>query len=364
MRLIILFLITISLFSCTKHAKIGISVTLSGNNSPLGLDIRDGALLGFEDLKDISKIKYDVFVVDDKNSETEVTEIDTKLINSGVDIVLGHGTSSMTKAVLPLYNTKKRVLISATADSDYFLGKDDYLYRLVGSSTEESMAIANYIVDNDIGSNIICILDSSNTLYVNGWYSQFNETLQINNHLVPHVIHYDSSVIDMLYNKVEENSEALKNADVIVFVTNSVDLALWSLQIDLLDAEPLKFSSGWAKNNDILSSNEPSVNGIIFSEMFEQESQNPRYLRFRKNFKKSYNREPSSAAVQAYEAVLLINRTFENKSSSQNLKQSISSIKEMDGLQGYIKFTPFGDAIREPFFIQIKDGKFTPIISQ
>ena len=120
--LIIIIILALVLFITfqRKPIKIGFSGSLSGLNSPMGIAVKDGVVLALEKMNEQGGIKgrkLELLIKDDKNDPETVLKVDTELINEGVCAIIGHITSAMTQAAIPLINNKQMLLLSPTASS-------------------------------------------------------------------------------------------------------------------------------------------------------------------------------------------------------------------------------------------------------
>ena len=161
-----LFLISLIVFGCgdNEPIKIGFVAGITGRTSELGISERAGVMLAVAEVNASGGIKgrpIELIVKDDQNDTKTALEVDQELIERGVVAIIGHATSTMTKAVVPLVNQSKILMISPTASTTDLSGMDDFLIRITPLSDAEMSALAELANNRDI-KTIAIIYDFSN----------------------------------------------------------------------------------------------------------------------------------------------------------------------------------------------------------
>src|SRR6056297_421484 len=109
---VLIFFIFLLFLACQKDnpIKIGVSVTLSGRNSPMGIAVKDGVVLAVEQINadgGINGKTLELIIKDDQNNPETARKVDAELIEEGVATILGHITSAMTEAAIEQANEKQ-----------------------------------------------------------------------------------------------------------------------------------------------------------------------------------------------------------------------------------------------------------------
>ena len=167
-KLLIFFAIIALMAGCkTKdEIRIGFSGPLTGKNSDLGIDGRGG----------INDRLVKLYTSDDKGDTKAAVTGDQALIKQGVIAIIGHMTSSMTLAAMEIVNQKKIVMISPTTSTDLLNGIDDYVIRIVGSTTIEAKNLAEQAYKKLNIKKVGFIYDKANEGYTKSWVENFIKT--------------------------------------------------------------------------------------------------------------------------------------------------------------------------------------------
>ena len=125
--------------------KIGFVAGLSGKYSALGISIRDGFLLAFDECDYmINGHAVKITEKDDKQKAQEAKKAISYFIENDFKLIVGNSTSSMTKISIEEVNKQKNsLLVSATASSDSFSRKDDNFLRIQVEQSEKRDLMKN-----------------------------------------------------------------------------------------------------------------------------------------------------------------------------------------------------------------------------
>ena len=272
-KIVFISLVSMLLIGCgdkkKDEIKIGFVAGLSGKYSSLGISVRDGFLLAFDEIDYKVKNKKIVIIQkDDMQNTKKAKEAIEFFIKNDIKLIIGNTTSSMTKVSLELLSKHQdRLLISATASSSTFSQKDDNFLRLqVDNSPKRYEILARDLIERGY-KNIFFIYDSKNKIYTDD-YGKILEDILVN------------KGANKFTNKVDLNDD-YKNilsklnatqSDLILVVGNSIDSAniIQYLRVNKITTKIL--GSGWAKTNDFIENGGQSVEGVIFSEGYDDGS--------------------------------------------------------------------------------------------
>ena len=360
--ILVIFLVPVLFIGCgekkEEDIKIGFVAGLSGKYSSLGTSVRDGFTLAFEEIDyKINNQKVVIIQKDDKQDKNEAKKAMEYFIKNNIKLIIGNTTSSMTKISLPLLtNTKDSLMISATASSSFFTGKDDNFLRVqVDNSPKRYKSLAKMLLQNNY-KNIFFIYDAKNQTYVDD-YSITLEDILVKQGGNKYTARVD---LNEPYEDILKKINTTKN-DLILIVGNAIDSAniIQYLRINKINTKIL--GSGWAKTNDFITNGGSSVDGVLFSEGYDDGSQHEKYLEFSKEYKKRYNSLPSVFATQGYELAQILIKNLHDSSDILTLKDRILGIKKYNGLQGDIIFDKYGDVMREFFVMEVKNNRFIKV---
>jgi len=338
--------------------KIGFIAGLSGKYSSLGISIRDGFLLAFDEINyKIDGKQVTVIQKDDKQDIEEAKKAIKYFINNNIKLVVGNATSSMTKISITEVNKHKdMLLISATASGYEFTHKDDNFLRVqVENSQKRYGTLLKYIKKKGY-KNIFLIYDSRNISYVDG-YKDIFQNMILENDGEEFVGSVD---LNSKYNLIKEQLQ-LHKSDLILIVGNSIDTANIIQYIRHHNITTDILGSGWAKTMDFITNGGKAVEGVSFSTPYDDHSKDIKFVEFVNKFEKKYNKKPSVFAAQGYELGQILIQNLQESSDITTLKKRILDRGKYKGLQGDIIFDKYGDIKRDYFMIKVIEKSFKKI---
>jgi len=361
-KLLLLILALISFTSCQENTKdeikIGFIAGLTGKYSSLGSDIRDGFMLGFDEINyKINNKKIKIIQRNDEQNPKIAKEIINDFIKKDIKLIVGNATSSMTKiTVEALKDRNDFLLASVTASASEFTKKDDNFIRIqVEHNEKRYSALKNYIQENNI-KKVFYIYDNNNLNYANGYFGFFQDIL-VHNGGEKFVA--TNTIQDGQKNIIKKLKE--KSYDMILIVANSSDSANLIQYIRLNNINKQVLISGWANTSDFIEFGGKSIEGVIVSTGYDKQAKDKKYLEFVKKFIKKYNTEPSVFSLQGYEMAKILIKNLKKTSNISELKYYILQEKVYQGLQGQITFDQYGDVNRDYFVMKIINGNFEKI---
>jgi branched-chain amino acid transport system substrate-binding protein len=356
----VLLLIMI-LCGCDKQEplKIGFSGCLTGRLSDLGTAGRNGALLAVEQANKAGGIQgrpVELIIKDDKHDPETAVAADRELIDQGVVAIIGHMTSSMAIAALPLINREKMIMVGPTVSSNEVSGIDDYFFRVIGSNTARVNLMADHIATRTDVKTVACLLDLGNRSFSNAWFTSFKATFEKYQRcrVVPVTFTSNGDVAygDLVDEILESNPQGL------LLVASALHTAMVCHQLRKKGSKIPVFSSGWAQTRDLLLQGGRAVEGMVFFHYFDQDSQKNNYLVFKDDYLDAYGEAPGFAAMGAYDAATLLIRALRIDDNPGNLKKTILEHRVVKGLQGDFELDSHGDARRNYYRIMVRDGRF------
>lgn len=338
---------------------IGFVAGLSGKFSDLGLDCRRGVEIAVARINKAGGIKerqLQLVAMDDGQDEKTAKEVVSKLINQQVPVIIGHSTSSMSLATLPLINASRTLLVSPTSSTPLLENIDDNFIRSCAVSKAAAVQMARYLRDKLGVSSIGIIYDLSNKAYTEQWYNAFRKTfLDAGGERVEPLAFTSRPDIEMLPLIGQMRQ---KDIDVLVIVANSVDAALLCQQVRKAGWQIPLALSDWAATEQLINLGGQAVEGAVISQFFNRKSTKPAYLSFKEEFLRSYKSEPGFGALHAYNAAMMIFRAMNEQQGDETLKQTILRISHFEGLQDDIVINTYGDSNHPTYMGVIEHGSF------
>jgi branched-chain amino acid transport system substrate-binding protein len=356
-------LLVLLVWGCSRQEplKVGFVGGLTGRLSDLGTAGRDGVLLAVEEVNRAGGIHgrtITLIVKDDKHNPEEAKKVDRELINEGVVAIIGHMTSAMTVAVMPIINEKRILMIAPTVSSDELSGIDDYFLRVIAPSTQEAVRLAQVAYHNHGSRKLFAVFDESNRSYSLRFAESFGREFE---RLGGSIVKAEAFASGPDWRPAEIAQSILASKpNGALMVAGAGDAAMLCQQLRKLGYHGPIFSGGWAMTDEFLRTGGPAVEGVVFSHVFDQNNQSPSYLRFKQEYVQRYGREPDFAATYAFQTarVLFEAMTKVDVPESQKLKDTILGQGSFHGVQGGFVIDPYGDAQVKRFIVSVHEGRF------
>lgn len=341
-----------------KPVKIGFVGGLTGRLSELGIDARDGALLAVEERNKAGGVNGGPIILSVKNDEQDrekALRVDKELIREGVAAIIGHTTSAMSIAAVPVMNEARVLMVSPTSSTNKLTGLDDYFIRLVSPWKDATIHLARHAFERAGLRKINILYDLSNAEYTRMVHDTFrSEFTKLSGHIVCSKTYTSGSEID--YMALADSLRACE-PDGILIVGGAMDTAMICQHVRKQDAHVAFLSSGWAGKKQLIEYGGAAVEGIVFVNYWDMDSRNPAFVAFKKRFRERFHRDPTFPSMFAYESAQVIFRALTQIDDPSHLKKKIIEIGEFKGLQETIVFDQYGDPQRTPLLFTIENRR-------
>ena len=127
---------------------IGFAGGLSGRVADLGISGRNGVIMAVEERNEAGGMKgrtVRLVVRDDEQDPGTALRVDREMIGLGVEAIVGHMTSAMSEAAVPLMNETGTVMVSPTTTTTYLTGLDDFFIRVSATTREYASRMAGHL---------------------------------------------------------------------------------------------------------------------------------------------------------------------------------------------------------------------------
>jgi branched-chain amino acid transport system substrate-binding protein len=350
------------LLACSEAkapVKIGFASSLTGKHSDLGIPARNAVMLAVKEKNQQGGLlgrSIALLVKDDRYDPETAVKVDRELIDSGVVAIIGHVTSSMSEAVLPLINEKKMLMISPTTASSRLAGIKDHFFRMYEPVRASATQLAELAFRRHSVRTMAAIYDLANEAYSADYFDSFRSAYeQVGGRMVQTQTFVSGQVGGFLH-LVEKMKES--NPDGVLVIAGGVDTALICQQIAKLSWHPALFASPWSMTNDVVKHGGRSVDGILSIISLNPDDDSPHYQAFRDKFRAEFGQQPGFSAVCAFEAATALFMAYEQaRGEVTKLPQTLLAIKQFPGLQGDVVIDEYGDAHREGFITTVQNGR-------
>jgi branched-chain amino acid transport system substrate-binding protein len=342
-----------------KPIRIGFVGGLTGRLSDLGIAGRNGVTLAIEACNAAGGIKgrpVELLTKDDKQDAQAAVAADKELIDKGVVAIIGHMTSSMSLAALPVINQNEILMISPTTSTNQLMGIDDYFFRVTPPNKIEIDHLAGHAFKALGLKKMAAVYDLSNQAYTEGYLQDFTADFEARGGSIVTALSFRSGsgthFADLAQALLAEKPEG------VLIIAGALDAAMICQHIRLAGSKVPIISCGWAMTNDLIANGGPAIEGVIFSHPWEWESQRREYLDFKERFRSRFGSEPNFAAAKSYEAAQIILEALAINDDPKKLKATILKQKVFHGIHGDFTMDPYGDPKRDLYLIVVRDGTF------
>lgn len=355
------------LLGCSQDEEpllVGFVGTLTGRLSDLGVAVRNGVLVAVDEINAQGGIQgrpLQLLVQDDENDALKGGAILREMKEKGVVAVIGHTTSQMSMAALPLLNELELIMISPTSTSNELTGLDDFFFRVSQPNRMEAQLMADFIWEKGL-KEMNLIYDLSNRSYSQDWLNNFQEIYQEIGGVV--------LVVEDFFSDQGEDFPSLAQAliepgaDGILIIAGANDTAMLCQQLRLKGYLGSLFTTGWAKGPELIQGGGSSVQGLYLTHVFHENYQGQKYLSFVAAYQERFHVSPSFGAAFGYDAVMALQQVLLTGEEVQGkgLKEAFLRQDTFSGLQGDFLMDEYGDPDREYFLFQVEGGSFHPIL--
>jgi branched-chain amino acid transport system substrate-binding protein len=357
--IICLFVAPLLVLRCAPqpHIQIGFVGGLTGRNSSLGISGRNGVMLAVEEVNGSGGIrgrKVILVTKDDKQDVGEAQKVVNELISSNVDVIIGHMTSQMADATVPLINAANVLMISPTVSTNSLTGIDDNFLRLLPPTA----AIINYYAKYSyhvLGvKSAVVIYDTSNESYSKDWFTNFKNKFDEFGLDTVKPFPYDASVNNDFHSMAK--AIAAMKPDSVVIASVSIDAALLCQHLRINNFQGKILASSWSMTHDFIEYGGKNVEGVYFMQWFDEKNDDPAFLAFKAKYIERFGIEPDFASTLAYEAAYVVFRALAQTKKTSELKSVILNTARFPGLQGDILFDRFGEPTRQMNIFQVKNS--------
>ncbi|WP_263770736.1 branched-chain amino acid ABC transporter substrate-binding protein [Propionivibrio soli] len=343
--------------------KIGVAGPHTGDLAPYGLPSKDAAEMVVADVNakgGINGKKVELMIADDQCKPEIATNVATKLVSEGVNLVLGHVCSGATKAALGIYKGAKIITISPSATNPPLTKSGEYpnFYRTIAPDDDQAMLAASFATDKLNAKKVAILHDKGD--YGKGFADFAKEAIEkggkakvvMYEGIQPGAMDY-SAVIQKLRKE---------GADVLIFGGYHPEASkLLSLMNKRKINVPFIGPDG-IKGDGFLKIAGKDAEGVYATGPMDV-SKYPLNAKAREEYKAKYGKEPGTFFDQAYAAMLAALNAVKVAGSTdyEALGKALKS-SQVETTVGKIKFDAKGDAEGVGFAVyQVKNGAFAEV---
>jgi branched-chain amino acid transport system substrate-binding protein len=337
--------------------RLGMVTGLSGRHYDLGISSRNGATLAVEELNAAGGIggrPVELAVRDDRQDPDAARAAVEELVAAGVVALVGHATSAMAEATLPMVDRARVPMVSPTVSSSAFEGKDDWFVMLHPSSAVAARVLATHAARAGLARRFAIVYDLSNRNFTQSWHDHFSRELAARGGSVVASVTFSSGQVESFGALVERALAA--RPDAVLVVANALDCASIAQQLRKRSATVALFGTEWGFTQDVLAHGGSAVEGARFTQKFDLTADGGPFVRFRDAYAARFNRPPDFAAVMAYETIQVIAAGLRRATTRDGLRAQLLE-HTFQGLQEEIRIDRNGDTVRRHYLMTVRDGR-------
>lgn len=147
--------------------KIGVAQPLSGPSAARGKDVLDGVKLAVAELNAAGykisgkPVQLEVVAMDDKADANEAKKVAQALVEQKVTAVIGHLSSDVTEAVVPIYKSGNVPQLFTSSAAELTKLGEGNAFRIVANDVLQARAIASYLAESLKARNVAILHEES-----------------------------------------------------------------------------------------------------------------------------------------------------------------------------------------------------------
>lgn len=354
--------------ACNKPFKFGVGDPLTGPSATFGIDQVQAIKWAVEDINaagGINGCKLEVIILDNQAKPDIAITTTNRFIQVDKVPVIVTAFSNVVKAVAPIVNREKVLLLSVGANSPSIAKMGDYVYTTFPLADVDMNALPPYLIKKH-GKKRAAVLYVNHETGIEG--SQvFRDAFKASG---GEVVLYDSYE----ENRTDFTGLALKvrstNPDVIHIQSVVSDFPAIVSQLRQLGITTQVTSFQTAFNTKMIQDLGVASEGIIVTSMAPGVDQNPALVPYLKRWQDQYKRLPNGLPYTQYwyDSAYIVADLFRwveaNKlpATGENMRKALIAIKNFkQPLSGPVTFFENHTVSKATYFWQVKGGKFVMI---
>lgn len=337
-----------------EAVKIGLVSTLSGPASALGVDVRDGFLLGMQHVEETmgDQGAIEVIVKDDQQDPDVANQaVEELLQREEVDFLTGVIFSNILLAVSDTVFDAETFYVSPNAGPSQLAGEgcNPFFFNVAWQNDNLHEAMGQYVADEGYGNVFILAPD----------YPAGHDALTGFKRM------YGGELADELYTQLGQLDFAVEMeliraaAPDAVFTFQpggmGINFIKQYAEAGLIDEIPL-FLPGFSADQDVVNAVGDATEGLFNSSHWTLDLENEANARFIEGFEAEYGRIPTLYASQGYDAALLIASTIAAVGGDLSDAEAVGAAiqaADFDSVRGDFQFNSNHFPIQDYYLRQI-----------
>lgn len=339
--------------------RIGYLGTLSGTQSFLGNHGRDGALLAVEEVNrqgGLNGRPVELVIKDDHFNQGQARRAFGELQEQRVAGIIGPMASEVAAGIRDLANASRLVVLSPTTSGESFTGQDDYFLRIYPTADEGTVKIAHYAVHDRNLRSFAVVYDLANAAFSLSWLESFKRDYQAEGGALAAQIPFDSLTSSVPFQQMAQKVAA-SGAQGLLILANAYNTALLCQNLAKLGVQPDTYITEWSYGPNLYQYGGSAVENLMVFKTYKESLDTTREQTFADTFQARFGERPWFAATHAYDATRLLLAGLSQNQPTADLKETLLTLGEFEGVQTSFQLNRFGDVNRPHYVARIFGGE-------
>jgi len=343
-----------------KTLKIGVLAPLTGPIAAYGEDQKNGVNMAVEEINAAGGIlgnKLTVQVEDDEKKPELAASLTQKLINDGVDVIIGGMSSSSTMAGGPIAERAKVIMISPWSTNPK-AAEGDWVFRACYSDEFQGKIEAQYLAQKMGCKRPAQLLDVGD----DGSKGQGEVVAKTLKDLGVPLIATESYTTGDKDFKAQLTKIKALNPDCLNTPNYYGEDALIRVQMKQLGMDIPMIGGDGNDAPEFFTIGGEAANGFMMTTHYAPDDPRPNVQEFRKKWEAKYGDVPRSTAALAYDAVYLYKLAIEKAGTieKEKVREALAGLKDITTLITAPTFSmdPTGTGIKSLAVVKAENGKW------
>jgi len=345
---------------------IAVAQPLSGPQAGRGQDLVNGAKLAIDEINKAGykiagkSVTIELVSMDDKADPAEAKKIAQELVDRHVVAVLGHLSSDVTEATIPIYKQGNVVQLFTSSAAELTKQGDGNTFRLVANDAMQAKAVASYASETLRAANVAIVYEDS----------AYGKPMRADVVADLTKAKKKLSVDEMVDGKVTDFAAIvgkLKAAppDVLIAVLREHQLLPLFAQMKAAGLSDVPvIATSTAKTSKVAKA-PLDVNKVFVTISSAEPREFTSGAEFLSKFRAAYKSEPVWAAHYAYDAMYVVAHTLRVNGSvdPEQLRSKLRTIDAMAPITGTMRFNGNGEQLYGAITVyERRDGNLWPLL--
>jgi len=339
---------------------------LTGDYAAYGKAVANALVLTVDEVNAQGGIQFEVLEPqDDQGDGTLALNAYNKLMDDGMQILLGTVTSGACASVAGVAVGERVFLLTPSASSDVVPAAGDNVFQICFTDTVQGVKAAEYIKEKNLGSKIGIIYNNAQD-YSMGIANSFrNKAAELGLEIVKEAAYSDDKAADFSTQVNDMKNAGVDLVFIPIYYTPAYKILAYAKSIEY-DATFFGVD-GMDGILDMENLDTSVVEGLMYLTPYAPNSTDERSAAFTKAYQEKFGIDPIQFAADEYDAVYVLKALCEKAGitadtpAAEACEKLIATILDgftYEGITGTMTWSADGTVTKEPKAAIILDGKY------